>query len=413
MRIDVAPEGAATVLRLDGRLDREWADHLSITLEGLLRSGVRSLVIDLASVTYISTAATGVLARRQQELVALRGDLRLRSISPALREMLATAGWDTGLETAGSTGVRVTDLRHSSWHLPALSVKSGQYQTSERTPDGTLRCRLHGDPARLTRTPIAPEHCDAVAFPAGGFGLGVGAIGLEYGECRERMGELLGVAGCLAYFPSDGARVPDYFVGEGPVPPRAVLASGLTCEGEFSRLVRFGARAEAGAVPFSELATVCLDAAGGQVAGLVIAGETAGLAGVRLRRSPAGAAAPLRFDSPAVRDWLSFAPERTYSVTTTLIAGVVARAPEPPLADHLRPLSAVGRLYGHFHAAVFSYRPLPQRTVELDTLVKGLFHNHQLRDVLHLLWDDRGEAGVGESALLRGVGWVAPIGQIS
>jgi hypothetical protein len=114
-----------------------------------------------------------------------------------------------------------------------------------------------------------------------------------------------------------------------------------------------------------------------------------------------------------VRDWLSFAPERTYSVTTTLIAGVVARAPEPPLAAHLRPLSAVGRLYGHFHAAVFSYRPLPQRTVELDTLVRGLFHNHQLRDVLHLLWDDRGEDGVGESALLRGVGWVAPIGQIS
>jgi len=51
--------------------------------------------------------------------------------------------------------------------------------------------------------------------------------------------------------------------------------------------------------------------------------------------------------------------------------------------------------------------------VELDTFVKGLFRNHQLRDVLHLLWDDRGEAGVGESALLRGVGWVAPITELA
>jgi anti-anti-sigma factor len=413
MRIDVAPEGAATVLRLGGRVDREWADHLSITLEGLLRTGVRSLVIDLSSVTYISTAATGVLARRQQELVALRGDLQLRSISPALREMLATAGWDTGFETGGGTGVRPLDLRHSSWQLPALAVKSGQYQTADRVADGTLRCRLHGDPARLTQAGLGPDDCDTVTFPGSGFGLGVGAIGGEYAECRERLGELLGVAGCLAYFPSDGARVPDYLVGQGPVPPRAVLASGLTCEGEFSKLVRFSSRAEADAVPFSELVGVCLDAAGGKVAGLVIAGETAGLTGVRLRRSPAGLGGALRFDSPAVRDWLSFAPERTYSVTTTLIAGVVARAPEPALAAHLRPLGAVGRLYGHFHAAVFSYRPLPQRTVELDTLVKGLFHNHQLRDVLHLLWDDRGEEGVGESALLRGVGWVAPVGQIS
>ena len=70
------------------------------------------------------------------------------------------------------------------------------------------------------------------------------------------------------------------------------------------------------------------------------------------------------------------------------------------------------RLFGHFHAAVFSYRPLPQRTVELGALVRGLFANHELRDVLHLLWDDRGEAGVGESAFVRGVGWIAPITQI-
>jgi hypothetical protein len=50
--------------------------------------------------------------------------------------------------------------------------------------------------------------------------------------------------------------------------------------------------------------------------------------------------------------------------------------------------------------------------VELATLVRGLFANHQLRDVLHLVWDDRGEAGVGDTALVRGVAWVAPITQI-
>ena len=43
--------------------------------------------------------------------------------------------------------------------------------------------------------------------------------------------------------------------------------------------------------------------------------------------------------------------------------------------------------------------------------MRGLFASHQLRDVLHLVWDDRGEAGVAESALVRGVGWVAPITQ--
>ena len=147
---------------------------------------------------------------------------------------------------------------------------------------------------------------------------------------------------------------------------------GLTCEGGFSKLVRFNARPEADAVPLSELAGVCLEAAGGETAGLVIAGETAGLAGARLRRSPASSgASPVRFDVPDVREWLSFAPERTYAGATALIAGVVARKPAGPLRAHLRRLGETGDLYGHLHTAVFSYRPLPQRTVELGDSGEG------------------------------------------
>ena len=120
----------------------------------------------------------------------------------------------------------------------------------------------------------------------------------------------------------------------------------------------------------------------------------------------------MRFEVPAVREWLSFAPERTHAMTTTVIAGVVARAPEGPLAAYLRPLGGIRGLFGHLHAMVFSYHPVPQRTVELPVLLRGLFASHQLRDVLHLIWDDRGEAGVGESALLRGVAWVGPIARV-
>ena len=99
-------------------------------------------------------------------------------------------------------------------------------------------------------------------------------------------------------------------------------------------------------------------------------------------------------------------------MTTTVIAGVVARAPEGAIAPYLRPLGGMRALVGHLHAMVFSYHAVPQRTVELSVLLRGFFANHQLRDVLHLIWDDRGDDGVGESALLRGVGWIAPITRV-
>ena len=410
MKIDATRDGRTALLQLEGRLDREWAEHLSHAVEDLLQDGVRSLQLDFSKVTYVSSAATKVLSRWRQELAVLRGEMQLTSVSPAVREAFAIAGWDGHLD--GSDGpAPLVDLRRSYWHSRADFAASGQYELSSSSPEGALTCRLHGDPGRLLEAPVGPGDCTTVDLPEHAFGLGLGAIGASYEECHARLGELIAVAGCVAHFPSDGARMADYLVGGGRAAPRAVLASGLTCEGEFSQLVRFNTKADAESVPLSELAAVALEAAGGRIAGMVIAGETAGLSGARLRRSPASAA-PAGFDVPAVREWLSFAPEPIHAMTTTLIAGVVARAPEGPLAGHLRPLGPMGMLYGHFHAAVFSYHPLPQRTVELAALARGLFADHQLRDVLHLLWDPRGPGGVGESALLRGVGWVAPVTQV-
>ena len=413
MKIDAARDGGSALLQLEGRLDREWAEHLSDTLEDLLQEGVRSLSIDFSGVTYVSSAATKVLARWRQELAALRGEVQLTSLPPAVREVFAIAGWDSSFDAADDPGSAAAALRRSSWHSRADFATSGHYELSAGNPASPLTCKLHGDPDQLSRSACEPGDSTTVALPENGFGFGLGAIGGSYEECHERLGELIAVAGCVAYYPSDGARMADYLVGGGKIAPRAVLASGFTCEGGFSQLMRFSPKPEAAAVPLSELATVALEAVGGRLAGLVIAGETAGLTGARLRRSPANGAGPVRYEVPAVRDWLSFAPERTYPMMTTLIVGVVARSPEPRLVPFLRPLGGAPRLYGHFHAAVFSYHPLPQRTVELAGLVRGLFANHQLRDVLHLLWDDRGEGGVAESALVRGVAWAAPITQLN
>jgi anti-anti-sigma factor len=406
MRIDAARAGGSALVQLEGRLDREGAERLSHTLEDLLREGVRSLSLDFSQVTYASSAVTGVLDRWHQELTVLRGDVAIRALSPIIRDVFASAGWDEGLAPPAA-GLAPVD-RRSYWHSRSDFASSGQYELSSGVAGGELTCRLLGEPGNLPLRPVGPQDCAVVDLPPAGFGLGLGAIGGGYRECRERVGELVAAAGCVAYSPGDGARMSDYLLGGAGVTPRALMASGLLCEGDFAQRLRFSPAPEAEAVPLSELASVALDAGGGRMAGLVVVGETGGICGAKVRRSPAEDAPP-RFEVPAIREWLSFAPERTHPLTTTLIAGVVAARPKGPVAAHLRPFGPSGRLHAHLHAAVFSYHPLPQRTVELEDLVRGLFTNHQLRDVLHLVWDDRTHGAVGESALVRGVGWVAPI----
>lgn len=410
MKIDSERHGGAAQLRLEGRLDREWSERLSDTIEDLLQDGVRSLKLDFAGVSYVSTAATRMLTAWRQELAVLRGQVELLALPPDLHAAFSAAGW--GARTEGSRASSgALGLRRSSWHAPGALARCGSYEFSESDRTAAMRCHL--SPVPGTKGTLTAADCEVIPFPADSFGLGLGAIGENFEEGRGRIGELVSVAGCVACYPSDGARLPDYLVAEDGVEPRALLAAGLTCRGGFSHLMRFSTQPESEEVPLSELAAVALDAVGGGLAGLVIAGETAGIAGARIRRSPAAGDDPLRFEIPAVRDWLSFAAERTHATTTTLIAGVAARKPKGAIAPLLLPLDGSGDLFGHFHAAVFSYHPLPQRTVELGTLVRGLFANHLLRDVLHLVGDDRGEAGVGETALLRGVCWISPITPIA
>lgn len=394
---DTAGRGPGSALvELTGRLDREAADDLSDRIEALLRTGVRSLRLDLGAVTFVSSAATRVLTRWRAELALLRGQLELVAIPSAVQHGLLVTGWNP----AGGPDPGVADLRRSSWHARADFARAGSYEVSACESRGTLRARLVGGPD--------PSGARPVAFGPRMFGLGLGTLGGGVDNGAEPGGELVAVEGCLACFPA-GRRKPDYLVGGGTPPPEAVLATGIICDGGFSDLVRFSTRPDADEIPVSELAAVALETARSPLAGVVLAGETAGLVGARLLRSPRSPGVLASVALPELREWLSFAPERIHPSASVIIAGVVGRVAEGPLAGWLRPLGAPEPLSGHLHAAVFSYLALPQRTVELPVLVRRLFHEHTLRDVLHLIADDRTEDGVGESALQRGVMWVGPI----
>src|SRR5262249_23895143 len=147
--------------------------------------------------------------------------------------------------------------------------------------------------------------------------------------------------------------------------------------------------------------------------GGVMVAEARGRVGAALRRSPA-VAAPVdsRLAFRQIREWLSFTSEPAFRDGQSLVVGIAAREPEGALSPWLRPLAADGP-QGHFHAAAFSYRPLPRGRLELRETVASLFEGALLQGVLHLLRDARERAGAGESEFVRGVCWVAPVAGVA
>ena len=85
------------------------------------------------------------------------------------------------------------------------------------------------------------------------FGIGLGALGSDYEECRSRFGEWMMVDGAVAYLPSDRAAVPDYAAGAGAYHPVSQMLYGLCWEGQPAWQFRFDAQEPRRVVSLSEI----------------------------------------------------------------------------------------------------------------------------------------------------------------
>lgn len=411
---------AGAAVRLTGRLDGEAAVQLADTLERLLRDGRRSVLLDMSGVSYLSSPGTQALQQAHQEWASLRGDLRIASPSPEAREALTladllprlTAESAASAESRSSAPNRQLENTRDNWRVPSALEARGTYEISAREPGAELYCRVHGRPESAVRGWLESSDYQAVELPEASFGLGLGAIGGTPVEAAPRLGEVVAAGGAVAHLPTQGAQVPDFDLGLGGRAPRAQFVSSLVCGGAFSLLARFSSASASDAVPLSELARVCVDGVASQTAGIVMVAEATGLVGAWLRRSPGVKLSRMHLDVQGVRDWLGTTPQPIHQGTTVLVAGIVSRRPDATLGPHLRPVAAGSDLLGHFHAVVFTYRPVPQRTVALRALVTKLFMQQRVRGVLHLLGDDRGAAGAGQSAFRRGLCWAGPITRV-
>ena len=387
-----------------GRLDAYWADHLQAAIEESVQAGGHRLRLDMAGVAYMSSAGIRVLLRVRKQLQALGGSFAVVNPSPAVRSVLDMVGLQILLAEPEAPPLPAA---------PASKFVSGGVELDVLARGGGTSgaCRLVGDPAHLSGAgaPLVRLVVDPAMLA-----LGVGAISADAIDARARCGECLAAGGAAAYLPGDANGVPDYVVSEGALRPSLHVVYALACDMSDATLVRFDAGA-GGSLGLNALLRACLELSGAPTAAIVAIAESAGLIGAGLRRSPFTEAIPsgLALEFPAVRDWISFTPERAHLHNVSLVGGIVSRPIEGPLRGFLRPLGMDDTLLGHLHAAVFRYRPLRKGALDLTATVSGLFEDGAPLAILHLLNDDRPIVGGGESLLVRGGCWIAPIGSIT
>ena len=396
--------GEFVSIGLVGRLDGYWSDHLTAALTDAVREGHHHIRLDCSGVNFLSSAGIGVLMKFHKELARINGTfLVVNASAPVSTVLRITRLAQFLVEPPGTDPATATRERQP----PARRIERDDvgFDVFDLDARASLTCRAIGTAAPLATGGFVDEHCTSLESLVPTLAVGVGAFGDSFADCGPRFGELLSVAGATAYQPADGTNVADYLVATGALRADVRVLYCLACEGRFSHLVRFETLQPGATVGLARLLHGCLEAAGAKAIGVVVVAEAAGLVGAALRRSPSSRLDDADFFThPGVRTRLSFTAERAYARSVALAAGVVGRGAG---TEQLRPIGP--DCVGHVHAAAFRFRPIRKGPIDFTETVAGLFEPDQLMGVLHLLHDDRGAGGAGESELVRGACWVGPI----
>lgn len=417
MDIRTRLDGDEMRIELQGRLDAAWSDSVGKALQDALRAGCHSVALDLSGVGYVSSAGIRVLMVLAKQLKAIGGQLRIIDPSPPVRDVLNLVGFHHLIGQGGPsaapakpaasapTAPAAPTPRAADPSTPRAWRHAGHaFEVYDLDPGAVLKGALAGPPGGVFMADLTGLQPVQVRIGPKTLALGLGALG-NGADGAARAGELLAVDGLAIALPGDDPAHPDWLAREGELVPEASLFHGLSAEGPFRHLMRFGLAPDAPPLGLSDLALAALELCQAKVVALAVVAEAAGLVGAALQAPPA---AGDWFAFPGIRDRLLFTAGAAHADESCLLVGVVARDPAPPLAHWLRPMDLSRKLHAHVHAAALPYRPIHKGRINLDHALDALLEGQAVRGVLHLLNDDRAGVGAGESHLRRGALWCAP-----
>ncbi|TVR90479.1 MAG: anti-sigma factor antagonist [Trueperaceae bacterium] len=108
--LDTRSEGSVTVVSVAGSVDAVTAPRLGDALGAALAAGQVHLVVDLAGVGYVSSAALRALLAGVKGARSGGGDLRLAAVGPDVGKVFEMAGFDGIIQRFDDTAAAVASF---------------------------------------------------------------------------------------------------------------------------------------------------------------------------------------------------------------------------------------------------------------------------------------------------------------
>ncbi len=406
LSIVALPQQTHLLLEVSGRVDGYWSKHLDEHLENTLREGYHHVALDLSKVNYMSSLGIRVLVKHAKTFRQINGIFGIAAASEVVDSLLKMAGLDAMLAWQK---VRQADPGKSK---PLLVEADGfSFEIKSIDSDQPMHCTLYGRPEKMQDEGFSAADNKLISFGDKRFGLGLGATGTGFEDCRDRYGEFVGLGNALVYSPAGASSAPDYMLKTGALIPSVNMLYGIVFEGSFEQQIHFQSSEKGAGIGLSNLLATVFKQTAYEKLAMVFIAEIQGLVGISLQRSPVHLSHSKQtiFRFPEVRENIHFTTEPVYQGMIAVVAGIAVRSGSNEFDDFVRPASPGGPFLQHFHAAVFSYHPIKKTNIDLGESIETLFEADKILSVMHLINDTREFTGAGETEFKNGVAWVSEI----
>src|SRR5689334_21928742 len=155
MQITKVQRGDIVELRIIGRLDGYWAEHLSTGLADVVREGGHQIRVNLSEVSFLSSAGIRVLVQCFKQLRAIDGSLAVWHPSQHVSEVLKLAGlYDLLISADDSAPAAVSTAPSAARRIERETVALDVFALPA---NGEMTCRSIGNPSRLAACRFTAE----------------------------------------------------------------------------------------------------------------------------------------------------------------------------------------------------------------------------------------------------------------
>lgn len=399
----VTTEYSMKCITAKGRIDALSSSEIREIFDDLILAGERTLLADMTSVHYISSAGLREFIVVQKELKKVGGEIILFGFTDPVLKVFKMGGLDHLFRTAPDKRSIPDLLRKDSNRTDTITREMDGIAVEyvERDVEKGFFLTI-GSQDRTGDSSYTEQDVVAVQPAQMKYGCGLAALGDTYDEYKHLFGEAMVTNDAFFFYPAVKRSSVDFLIDAHQIPGMTYkFLHGFGFNGNYRYVLSFEGLHET--VELHALIEHFFNISGENILGVSIIAESKGLWGMNLRRVPVVEQKPANgksiFDSENFPEWIDFPVEPSCINNIVVATGIAVR--DRSFLGHEKALFLSEGSRFHLHGGVFEKAPLGKNLAAFDKEVMRIFNERQVHKIQHIL---------GHSRFSRGMAAIVEIG---